>query len=175
MSGAAEAVPELPRNIACAIALKARELEARERPAALLLLPPTRTLLALMRKPGPGGSRVAAVLARWTEDVHSGAEVQPDSAVQLEFSAAALQTQGLLAKVFTPGRIAGQYLSGLAYTALLNCAALEPLLNNQLDPAAAKAMLTRPDTCQLFQLTERHSHGGLLSALELLQCAASLF
>lgn len=169
MAGSSKAGPELPRNIACAITLKAREMEARKQPAALLLVPHTRTLLAFRRE-AASSSGIVAVLARWTEDGSGKLEVQGKEAVQFKIDTSAKGPDPTIASMLKT-----RYLISEIHAAVLNCAVLDALLTNSLPTADTKAALTCPERCRLFPYTESHHGSCKESAMSWAQRVASHF
>jgi len=161
MSRDSQAAPELPRSLACAISLKAKELEGREQPAALFLVPSSRTLVALRHAASNGkgnGSTLKVTLARHTAGTAPGGDgaapaVQGKAAVHLTVEASPEGVSKLVRVLVHADAGAG------FYTLLLNCATLEELLSNRLAAAAARLALTYPTKSSLFPYCRECSAG----------------
>lgn len=153
-SKAHQASQELPRNIACAISLRARQME---QPAALLLVPYSRGLMAFRRR-GPG--QIKVTVARWRES-EGRCSVETGPAMHLTLdddSAAAGADKGLvdcLDSWVGPRNRPGPAV----YKVLLNCGTLDTLLTGELE----SSVLTFPDShSQLFPccIPTRHWSAG---------------
>ncbi|KAL4435449.1 hypothetical protein ABPG77_006211 [Micractinium sp. CCAP 211/92] len=165
------AIPELPRDIACAITLKAKEMEAGMKPAAMVVEPESRTLLAFRRQAaGSSSSKVVAVLGRWSVDGSGKLAVLGQAAVQLEVNAKdSFEDDSLLISAF----VAPNQARHTFFVSLLSCAVLDALLDNKLLPADTKAALTCPEKCRLFFLAESHD-GHIKSKISRMNWALEL-
>lgn len=151
--------PDLSRNLAC---LTDEEKEAREQLAALLLCPQKSSLVAF-RRAAADGDAVVATFARWEPSADGGGVVVlGKDAVQLRIEAPESDSSSRstswrlgthapmlleLALMLLPD---GQDF----FVAVLNCAALAALLENRLEPAAAKAALGSPAASSLYPVCE---------------------
>lgn len=140
MASSSQAPHELPRNLACAITLKARQMEQAPQPAALLLMPQSRALMAF-RRIASGKTKV--IVARWTES-EGRCTVEAGLAVHLTLDSSATAPNQHLVE-WLRSWVGGSSLRKV----LLNCGTLDAMLGNQLPVEGGASVLACP---------ERHSN-----------------
>lgn len=176
---AAPDLPRLPRNIACAICMAAKQLEARERLGVVVLLPGGKLIAFQNPQPRPVEDfSPIATIARFSMPPPDAGRPTVDlaSAVRLKMAQDVPKDDGSTQRVLNQTlctlttRMVPQ--GGELHVTLMNGAVLEALLGDRLSPEAARAALCSPADCSLYvyhELFTRNNEDGsdVLQAINL--------